>query len=405
MRARNVLGYAVPELFWGFAWAFTLDAPMISAFAEQSGAADDYVGTIWLLVGLGLAAPMLLAPWVTRSVRRKRTLVLWGHVAGGVLLLGMAWGLHACAGYGESVRRSVYAVGVLAFFLSIGFLVPPWLSLVGDLFAERARSRVLGVTFVFNRVGGFAGGAVARQALERYADPWVGLFALAGVLMIVGSLPYLWIHENERTPRRRGPFGAYVTGLAKVLRENRPLRTFVAYDLIGLAYYVLLAHFATAGFGAGIPESTAGTWTQLGALGILLAAALVAWRGHTLRPRRWLALSMFVAAAGAALAAWGGAPWTYGAAAFAGGVCLGTRMTCHAPEVMLLVRGDATEALGVAGTMATLVQGLLPFIAGFVLLGVSYAPVFGIVALCTVVAGVLFLRPAPRAGVDAVAAS
>ena len=393
---RNVLGYAVPEVFWGFGWAITLDAPMVAAFGESAHAADDFVGTIWLLIGLALALPMLIAAWATQPLRRKRTVVLWGHVAGAVLMLLLALALYVFDGQGDGVRRVVYAIGVTAFFLSIGFLVPPWLSLIGDLFAPSQRTRVLGVTFVFNRVGGFAGGAYARSALTSSGDPWVGLFLLAGVLMLVGSLPYLWVGETQREPRPRARLRVYLAGLVVTLRTNKNLRWFVGADLLGVSYFVLLAHFSTAGFEAGLPESMAGTWTQFGALGFMIAAIVIAWKGDALLPRTWIALSLFLGSAGALLVAWGGATWVYSAAAVACGLCLGARMACHASEVMRLTgTGDATAAVGIAGALATAVQGLAPFAAGLILVKTANPPVFITVAAMTALAGVLMLSRGP----------
>ena len=393
---RNILGYAVPEVFWGFGWAITLDAPMVAAFGEGANASDDFVGTVWLLIGLALAVPMLFAAWVTQPLKRKLTIVFWGHVGGAVVLLLVALALHLAADASDTARRTVYAVGVTTFFLSIGFLVPPWLSLIGDLFRPGTRTRVLGITFVFNRVGGIAGGAFARSALERTDQPWVGLFALGGVLMLVGSLPYLWVDETARKPDPRPDLRAFLGSLFASVRANRALRFFIGADLLGVSYFVLLAHFATAGFQAGLPESMAGTWTQFGALGILVASLVIAWRGHVLLPRTWLALSLFVGSAGALLVVWGGADWVYSGASFACGVCLGTRMSCHSPEVMRLTDGDPTGALGIAGALATTVQGLLPFVAGLILVATSYASVFLPVAACTALAGLLLLGAGGR---------
>jgi len=70
------------------------------------------------------------------------------------------------------------------------------------------------------------------------------------------------------------------------------------------------------------------------------------------------------------------------------------RAACHAPMVMRLAPGrDGTAPIGIAVALIMLVQGFGPAIAGVVIGGWGYLPVFVVVAVCGAISlGFLLLR-------------
>ncbi len=400
---RNAVAYILPEFFWGLAWALTIEGPMAATFADGFGGSEAFVGLSWLVGGVALAVPMLLcAVWV-EPLRTKRGLVFWGHLAGSALLGLVALLLILVAPSGAAASRGAYLAGTGLFFLSVGFLIPGWMALLGELFPAASRPRILATAFVANRVGALLGGAITHAVLAPGADPtraWALLFGLAAVVSAVGSLPFLWIRESPRPRPPASNISAHLKGLGRILREAPTLGRFMLADALGIASVVLVAFYADAALRAdGLPRDSAGTWVAVGALGHLVSSVLVLGSGARVTPRLWLAAGMLAAAGAAAWVAMAPGPTAYLAAAFAGGLYLGSRTACHAPQVMLLVPGrDATAPIGLVGALAMALQGVLPWLTGLLLPGTGYAAVFWGVALCAGLGGALLLlwvREAP----------
>ena len=397
---RNTLAYAVPELFWGLAWGATLEGPLVAAFSEGFGGSEAYVGTVSLLTALGLALPMFLSAFWVESLRRKRAFVFWGHVVGGAVFFVVVALLQIAGPDGPALARLAYLVGLTLFFISVGFLVPAWLALVGELFPPHAQARVLGVTFFANRIGALAGGAIAFRTLSAEwsaIDQWTLLFSLAGAAGVVGSLPFLLLVESPRSRPARPPLLHYFRGLARALRDLPALRRFIAADLLGVTAMVTLFFYARAAIHRdGFHESMAGQWVMVGALAQMGMSALVAWRGERVRPRTWLALGLAAAVLGAGLASVGGSALVYAATAAAMGLWMAARNSCHAPQIMRLAPGrDGTAPIGLAVGLAMPMAGLAPFLAGLLIPSTGYAPVFWAVGVACAVSALLLLRWVP----------
>lgn len=409
-QTRNLLAYAVPELFWGMAWAITIDGPMVAAYRDAFGLDASFVGTAWLVGSFAIGALGLFSAHWVEPLRHKRAFVFWGHVAGGVALLLGAAAIHAWSGHGSVGATLAFLLGLGLFFLTVGVLMPGWLALVGELFEGGMQSRVLGVTFVANKIAAFVGGQfVARSILAAsWSDTaqWSFLFLVAGILAVVGSIPFLWIVETPRPRPTRMRLRPYLTSLRTALGELPGLRRFITADVIGIVLMLVQAYAADAAIqAANLPRADAGHWVALGAGGMLFMSALVAWRAKHVHPRTWFALGS-VAGIAAALAAaygstnlaqdWGGVHAAFDLAAVGNGMYLGVRASCHAPLVMRLSPGrDGTAPIGVAVACLMLVQGTAPVLGAQVIAGSGYLPLFLGVAACGTISLVLLLLRVP----------
>jgi MFS family permease len=398
---RNAAAYAVPELFWGATWALTLEGPMVAAFRDAFGGSEAFVGLAWMLGSLALGVPGLLSAWWVEPLRHKRVFVFWGHLAGGAAMLLTAVGIHVLAPHGATAACAAFLVGISIFFLSVGFLLPAWLALVGELFPAAVQPRVLGLSFVCNRLAAMAAGHLVVRPL--LASPWSGrdqwtlLFALAGTLGIAGAFPFLWIVESTRKRPARPGIRSYVANLRHVLGELPGLRRFVTADLFGVTAMLTLAFYGDAGIQRdGFHRSLAGDWVTLTAFGMLVTSCGVAWAGHRVNPRTWFAAGTLASIGAAASAAWGGNLVAYGVAAIGTGIYAGVRASCHAPLVMRLSPGrDGTTPIGVAVAAAMLVQGLGPPLGAWVVQAAGYPPLFITVALLGSISVALLLRWVP----------
>lgn len=393
---RNALAYAVPELFWGLAWGSTLEGPLVAAFSTGFGGSERFVGTVSLLTAMGLGLPMFFSAFWAESLRHKRDFVVWGHVAGGLVFLVVAGLLRLAGPEQPHLVRIAYAGGLTLFFVSVGILAPAWLALVGELFPPRNQARVMGTTFVANRIGALAGGALAFRVLDApwtTLDQWTLLFVVAGVAGVVGSLPFLWVVESSRPRPARPPLRHYLRKMVHTLVELPALRRFIVADLLGVTTMVTFFFYARAAIERdGFHEAMAGRWVMVGALAQMAMSGLVAWQGGRIRPRYFLAAGLGAAACGALSAAAGGGETAYALTAASLGVWMAGRISCHAPQVMRLAPGrDGTAPIGLATGFAMPISGIAPFLAGPLIPVVGYAPVFWVVGALAAISGALLL--------------
>jgi predicted MFS family arabinose efflux permease len=380
---RNLLAVTLPELLWGFASALTIEGPMPAAFAAQLGADEGFLGT-WALIGaLGTASAMLFTGWYVPALPRKLPFIVISHAVTGALYLPVA--LLARLGDGGAAAQVGALAGFAIFVLSLGFLLPAWLAFVGVLFPEAQRTRVLGIVFVVNRVGGIVGGFAAERLLSL---PWSGadlstlLWGLAAAASVLGALPFLWAIEPASLPQPRPRLGAHLAGLVDTLARQPALRRFVALDCLVLAGYVALNFYGDVALRHhGIAEHHAGFWIAAGAAAQLGGALLVTVLGPRLVPRHGLVLGAACAAAAAATSLVASSPAAFTLVAALAGVFLVSRQTCHGPQVLRLAADhDPTAALGLGMAAASAAQGVLPYAAGRLMPVTGFPPVFAAVA-------------------------
>ncbi|MDF1701680.1 MAG: hypothetical protein P1V36_11045 [Planctomycetota bacterium] len=407
---RNTLAYAVPELFWGMAWALAVDGPMVAAYRDAFGGGPSFVAVTWLVGSLAIGLPSLLSALWVEPMKHKRAFVFWGHIAGGIALLAAAGAIYLWAGSSTTAACVAYILGTGSFFLSIGILMPGWLALVGELFQGGMQSRVLGITFVSNKLAAIFGGQLIAQAVLGTAwtptDQWSLMFLIAGAAALVGSFPFLWLVEVPRPRPPRMRLGPYFRSLLDVLRELPALRRFIVSDVLGIALMLVLTYAADAAIrDGGFPRKLAGHWVAVGAGGMLAMSALVAIRARHVHPRTWF-LCGTAAGIVAALAAaygstnvadrWGGAHLGYDVAAAGVGVYMGVRASCHAPLVMRLSPGrDGTAPIGVSMACIMLMQGGAPVIGALVIAYAGYLPLFLGVAVCGTISLILLWLRVP----------
>lgn len=401
---RNLLAVTVPELLWGFASALTIEGPMPAAFAAQLGAGEGFLGA-WTLIGaLGVAVAMLFTGWYVPSLPRKRTFIVVSHAITGALYLPVA--LLARLGSDGAHAQAGALVGFALFVLSLGFLLPAWLAFVGVLFPDAQRTRVLGLVFVVNRVGGILGGLAAERMLSLSwsgADLSTLLWGLAAAASVLGALPFLWVIEPHQEPQPRRALRAHLSGLWGTLARQPALRRFVLVDALAVSGYVALAFYGDVALRHhGIAERHAGFWIAAGAAAQLAGALLVALLGPRLAPRHGLVFGAICAAAAAGISMVAASPAAFTLVAVFAGMFLVSRQTCHGPQVLRLATDrDPTAALALGMAAASIVQGALPYGAGHAMPVTGFPAVFGAVGALALLGAVLLgLRVSDRPARD-----
>jgi MFS family permease len=398
---RNVLSVVGPELLWGFGSALTIEWPMPAAFAQHLGAGEWFLGAWGLVFALGTASAVLVTGWFVPSLPKKRGLVAWGHAVTGLLYLPVGLLPQWLAPLGPEAAQIATLCGYGVFVLSLGFLLPAWVGLIGELFPEASRTRVLGLVFLTNRVGGILGGIAAARLLKldwHGSDLWTLLWGLAAAASALGSLPLLGVVEPPVERRARAPFLVHLKGIAHTLAELPALKRFIGMDLLAVAGLVTVSFYGDVALRERrIDTHWAGGWILVTAIAQVVGAALVTWWGGRVTPRRFLALGALCITGAALVTCVAESPWGFAAVAVLCGLYLVGRQTCHGAHVMRLARGhEPTQPLALAMASSAALGGLYPLVAGFLLPVTGFPPVFVASALVTAAAAVLLLR-APSA--------
>jgi MFS family permease len=394
---RNVLSVVGPELLWGFGSALTIEWPMPAAFAKHLGAGEGFLGAWGLVLALGTALAVLVTGWFVPALPKKRGLVAWGHAITGLLYLPVGLLAKWAEPLGPEACQIAALVAFSFFVVSLGFLLPAWVALIGELFPEASRTRILGLVFLTNRLGGIVGGIVAERLLRlswNDGDIWALLWGLAAVASTLGSLPLLGVVEPPAERHARAPFWAHMSRIAHSLAGFPALRRFIAVDLLAVAGFVTLTFYGDIALRErGIGTSWAGVWIYVTASAQLAGAAVVVWWGARLPPRRVLAVGAACVAVASVLTCVAATPLAFSGVAVLCGLYVVARQTCHGPQVMRLARGhEPTQPLALAMAATSSLQGFLPFLAGLLLPVTGFPPVFVVVALLTVSAAILLAR-------------
>ena len=383
---RNAAAFIVPDMFWGLGWGIALDYPLPAAFVTSIGGSPDLLGHFNLVTALALGLPMLVTGWLLAPLRRKRGFVILTHVITAGTLLVLSAYLYLGAHLGTTALAIGWVVAQCAFWFMLGLGIPAWLGLLGDVFPDTQRARVLGLVFVANRATAIPGGLMAEHILGLGWAPghaWSLLFGIAGLTMLIGSFPFALAVEADGASTPRPRLRSHLRQLGSQWHRLPDLRRFICIDSFSAVGIVLLAFYGDAAIRAhAAPESKAGGWASMAAGAQMCCALAIALLGSRVRPRHWLVAAALLVTVGSMLAATATHAGVFGVVAALSGIYLVARNSSWAPQVLRLAPGeDTAEPIALAGAILLPLQGILVWTAGLALSrGVAYSTIFWIVA-------------------------
>ncbi|HTY60097.1 MAG TPA: MFS transporter [Bacteroidota bacterium] len=227
---RNFLVNGVEGALAVAAAAFINPQTVLPALVNRLGGSNVVVGTLGVLVNVGIYIPQIFAaryvetipwkkPWAVRYGLTHRMFVLVMAVA--ILLLGADH---------PGAALWIFLVLFTAMQVVVGVATPGWFDLFAKLTPARKRGRLVGLR---NSAGGlcaFACGVCLTWILARFAFPssyaiaFFAAFALQmGSFVLLGEL-----RETEpSTVSVRRPFFAFLKELPGILTSNPPFRKFI----------------------------------------------------------------------------------------------------------------------------------------------------------------------------------
>ncbi|HEX7172478.1 MAG TPA: MFS transporter [Candidatus Limnocylindria bacterium] len=157
-------------------------------------------------VSIGLAVALLvffagLFYWGNRFKRYRRTTIMAIGIAGGILMVGAAFGLNHAEGALAVLQTPLAVVAAAGLFVLAG-ATPAALGMLADISEEHPADRgaIMGLYSVFLAIGQVVGSLLGGGAAE-----WMGIDGLllaSAALLFLAFLPLRWLRDSEHLVRR-----------------------------------------------------------------------------------------------------------------------------------------------------------------------------------------------------------
>ena len=150
-------------------------------------------------IGLGVALVVFFAGlfyWGNRFKRYRRTTIMVIGIAGGLLMVGAAFGLNHGEGWSVFARVGLGLVAAAGLFVLAG-ATPAALGMLADISEEHPDDRgvIMGLYSVFLAIGQVVGSLAGGGAAEWQG--FDGLLLVSGALLLIALVPLRWLRGSE----------------------------------------------------------------------------------------------------------------------------------------------------------------------------------------------------------------
>jgi MFS family permease len=150
-------------------------------------------------IGLGVALLVFFAGlfyWGNRFKRYRRTTIMVIGIAGGLLMVGAAFGLNHGETWGMVARVGLGLVAAVGLFVLAG-ATPAALGMLADISEEHPDDRgvIMGLYSVFLAIGQVVGSLAGGGAAEWQG--FDGLLVVSAALLVIALIPLRWLRGSE----------------------------------------------------------------------------------------------------------------------------------------------------------------------------------------------------------------
>jgi len=397
---RNLALLAVVEAFWGLGFPLINGVFIAPPFLRSLGASPQLIGTISGATFFLILICQTFSGYLTGHLRLKRNFITIMHAAAptpfllfGLYMYFMFPGMERA---GEAI--AFYIVTCILWGLLLGILVPAWVNFVGKVVIREKRGESLGTMFLLQNILAVGGFLIAREVLGSelsFAHRYGLLYGGAGLLLVTGNLPFLWVIEHrQKHVERSSSIAVHFRRMFGILRENPPFRTYVLLKAMSLSSFVLGAYMAVFYQDVfGFDE----TW--IATMGVAMApvqgfsAFFGGMAGDKFGYRKILIATATMGGIGLLSMAFAPAGWVFFVTATCLAFFMGAEFQAHAAITMRFNPGDDnTDYLSLAAFFNAPVVLVLPVVIGWLVGLLGYRPALGIAAAIPLVAALLIYR-------------
>ncbi len=280
---RNLTLLTAVETGWGFGMAFGFSASFIQLVMRDLGASPTQIGFLAAQWGIS-TFPMVLAGYFTGHLRRKKGVVVWGHylcvIPVALLAAALAW-VPSNAAKVWCILAAEYAFG-----LSVGILIPIWLTFMGKVMPPKKMGTGFGVTFFFQTLAGAGAGQLAAWVLVRWPGNVAACIAATAVIMAIANVFFIPVREPETAAAPRPEaFWPYLRELFGQLRTHTQMRAFLAAELLFSAQYGIVGFYAARAADFGGNSATGAEFTSIVACSQAVSSLLGGWLVDRIGPK------------------------------------------------------------------------------------------------------------------------
>jgi MFS family permease len=368
---------------------------------RQLGASDTQIGFLAAQWGFS-TIPMVLAGYFTGHLRRKKAVVVWGHFLCILPVILLAAALQWAP---SNTAKVWYVLGTqYGFGLSVGLLIPIWLTFMGKVMPKDKIGSGFGVTFCFQTMAGFGAGKLAETLLTRDPAGIARLVAVAAVTMTLANFFFIPVREPETEAEpRAASFRTWIRELVAQLRANPAVRRLLAAEVLFSAQYGVVGFYAARAADFGGTAATGASFTMGVTAAQSVSSLLGGWLVDRIGPKPVLVAGRLAVVAAAAIA------WQARSvnALFPAAICVGLFWGVRSSSGFALFRQvsgkeEVTSLYGLFTLLVAPVAAATPLVAGW---GMSHhhwgAPsmfaVCGLAVLASIVVLLAGVRPGPPA--------
>ncbi len=213
------------------AGAFINPQTVLPALVNRLGGSNVVVGTLGVLVNVGIYIPQIFAARYVETIPWKKPWAMRYGLTHRMFVLVMALVI-LLFGTGRPVAALwMFLVLFTAMQIVVGVATPGWFDLFAKLTQPRKRGRLVGVRNSAGGVCAFICGLCLTWILAEFAFPlsYAIVFFAAFALQMASFVMLGKLVESEpSTVSERRPFFAFLGELPGILRSNPPFRKFIS---------------------------------------------------------------------------------------------------------------------------------------------------------------------------------
>lgn len=280
---RNALAFCCDVGLFYVAVTFISSTTVVPAFISTLTRSEVVVGLASGIVSAAWLLPQLFIASMAARWQRKKPAILRAVWSTRPIILLLAWVTWRFAQAAPAATLIVALASIFVFFVGDAAASVPWFDVVARALPHRRRGAVIGTGQILGSLGGVGVGMFVRYALGEHS-PWAYpanfaiLFAIGGVLFLLGGVTLFFVHEppaaiaQQAAPSVRQVFAS----LPRILREDVPFRRLIIVRVVvgyvgsAGAFYVL---YATRNLGFDIRD--AGLFISAQVVGSMTAGLLL----------------------------------------------------------------------------------------------------------------------------------
>ncbi len=224
---------------------------LLPLYVRNLGGTNFEVGLIPAIANLGWGLPALIGAKYAERYPRKLDLVIRVTAGERLPYLFMALISFFVVELNQQLAMYLIILMLAVATFSMGFLGPPWMSMIEKVINPRQRGSVLAMGSGLGAVAGIGGSVAARQLLQRYEFPHnFGYCFLFASLAFGLSFVFLCLNKEPVDEVRSGQnvtFSEYVRSVGYILKDRNYLNFILdkAVSTFGLSANGFVAVYAT----------------------------------------------------------------------------------------------------------------------------------------------------------------